>query len=139
MKGEKQIPVAIYGSSLFLTAVSTMFIQDDQFQLIFFSESMTIATILHHNPALLLYQADTPPADIHVLLAARLVVVEIIPDKNQMTVFQHQTSPQCVDVHNSAEFQTKITSFITPYTTTHQIINAAVFNEIAHTTKGIHS
>ena len=28
MKGEKQIPVAIYGSSLFLTAVSTMFIQD---------------------------------------------------------------------------------------------------------------
>ena len=139
MKGEKQIPVAIYGSSLFLTAVATVFRQDEQYQLIFFSEYMTISTILHHNPALLLYQANTPPADIPVLLAAGLVVVEIMPDTNQMTIFQHQTPPQYIDVGNSAEFQTKITLFISPRTPAHQPINAAIFNETTHTTKGTHS
>jgi hypothetical protein len=139
MKIEKQIPVAIYGSSLFLTAVATVFIQGGQYKLTFFSESMSISTMLHHNPALLLYQDDTPPADIPVLLAAGLVVVEIIPDTNQMIIFQHQTSPQCIDVGNSAEFQTKITLFIASHTTAHQPINAVIFNETAHTNKGIHS
>ena len=139
MKIEKQIPVAIYGSSLFLTAVATVFIQGGQYKLTFFSESMTISTMLHHNPALLLYQDDTPPADIPVLLAAGLVVVEIIPDTNQMTIFQYQASPQCVDVDNPAEFQTKIRSFISPRTTAHQQLNAAIFNGTANTNKGIHS
>ena len=139
MKGKKQIPVAIYGSSLYLTAVATVFIQGGQYKLTFFSESMTISTMLHHNPALLLYQDDTPPADIPVLLAAGLVVVEIIPDTNQMTIFQHQTSPQYVDVNNPAEFQTKITRFISPRTPAAQQINAAIFNTAAHITKGIHS
>ena len=139
MKIEKQIPVAIYGSSLFLTAVATVFIQGGQYKLTFFSESMTISTMLHHNPALLLYQDDTPPADIPVLLAAGLVVVEIIPDTNQMIIFQHQAPPQCVDVDNPAEFQTKISLFIAPRTTAQQPINAAIFNETAHTNKGIHS
>ena len=136
---DNPIQVAIYGSSLFLTAVATVLIQDEWCHSVFFAEATPISTILHHNPALLLYQDDTPPADIPVLLAAGLVVVEIIPDTNQMIIFQHQTSPQCVDVGNSAEFQTKITLFIAPHTTAHQPINAAIFNETAHTNKGIHS
>jgi hypothetical protein len=139
MKIEKQIPVAIYGSSLFLTAVASLLMKDERYQPIFFSEFTAISTILYHNPALLLHQKGAPLDDIPVLLAAGLVVVEITPDKNQMTLFQHQTPPQCVAVSNTAEFQTKITLFISPRTPAHQPVNAAIFNETAHTTKGIHS
>lgn len=112
MKVEKPITVAIYGSSLFLMAVASSLMQDEQYQPIFFTEFTAISTILYHNPALLLYQKDAPLDDISVLLAAELVVAEITPDKNQMIIFQPQNPPECIAVRNSVEFQTKITPFI---------------------------
>jgi hypothetical protein len=109
MMDGKSIQVAIYGSSLFLTAVTTLLLQEERFQPIFFAEATAVSTILHHNPALLLYQEDAPPTDIPVLLAAGLVVAEVTPHKNQLTIFQYQSPQQCVDVGNISDFQTKIT------------------------------
>lgn len=108
------IQVAIYGSSLFLTAVAAILLQDEQFQLIFFTEATAVSTILHHNPALLLYQKDYSPPDIPVLLAAGLVVAQITPHKNEITLFQHQAPQRCINVCNSADLQTQIAPFLTP-------------------------
>ena len=106
------IQVAIYGSSLFLTAVAALLMQDERYQPTFFAETTTTSTILHYNPALLLHQNDTPPADIPVLLAAGLVVAEITPYKDQVTIFQKRTLQQCVTVCNAVDFQTKITPLL---------------------------
>jgi len=114
MMTNNSIRVAIYGSSLFLTAVATLLMQDERYQPIFFSESTAISTILHHNPSLLLYQEDIPPTDIAVLLAGGLAVAEIKPHKNQMTIFQHQTPQRCVSISNLVDFQTKITPLSNP-------------------------
>jgi hypothetical protein len=104
--------IAIYGSSLFLTAVANLLLNDRRYQPLFFSESTAISTILCHNPILLLYEEASPPTDIPVFLAADVVVAEITPDKNQMIIFQPHASQQCIPIHNSAEFQTKISPFI---------------------------
>lgn len=112
MKSKSLTPIAIYGSSLFLTAVATLLLQDAQYQPIFLTETTTTATILHYNPALLLHQDDTPPADIPVLLAAGLVVAEITPNKDQITIFQERIPQQCVTICNAVDFQTKITPLL---------------------------
>lgn len=114
MKGKSLTPIAVYGSSLFLTAVAPILLQDERFQLIFFAETTAVSTILHHKPSLLLYQEDAPPTDIPILLAAGLVVAEITPHKNQLTIFQHEAPQQCVDVGNTIDFQTKITPLLAP-------------------------
>jgi hypothetical protein len=114
MMVENPVQIAIYGASLFLTAVATLLVQDERYQPTFFAETTAVAAILHHNPTLLLYQADKPPADIPALLAAGLVLAEITPDKNQITIFRHQSSQHCVDVCDSTELQTKIIPFLTP-------------------------
>lgn len=131
---ENSIQVAIYGASLFLTAVASSLMQDKQYQPIFFPEFTAISTILYHNPALLMYQKGAPLDDISVLLAAGLIVAEITPDKNQITIFQLQTAPQCIAVCNSVEFQTKIAPFIAQ----RQQIKAAIFNGTSNTHKVIH-
>lgn len=114
MMVENPVQIAIYGTSLFLAAVASLLIQDERYQLAFFAEATAVAAILHHNPTLLLYQADAPPADIPVLLAAGLVLAEIAPDKNQITIFRHQSSQHCIDVCDLTEFQTKIIPILTP-------------------------
>jgi hypothetical protein len=87
------IRVAIYGSSLFLTAVAAALCNHPAIHLILFPNAVATAAILRQTPIILVWQDHYPPEDIAALLQAGLWLLNIDEQQSWITI-QHRGRPR---------------------------------------------
>jgi hypothetical protein len=103
------ILVGIYGSSLFLTAVAAALREHTAVLLIHFLNAPAAPSILRQLPAVLVWQTNSPPKDIALLLQAGLWLLEVDEQQSCVTI-QHSSrnSEQTLPIQQSNDLITWI-------------------------------
>ena len=90
--------VVIYGSSLFLSALVASLRQVPELKLIPAAPEARLADVLRHDPDVMLYQADVPPAYLDDLLAAGVCCGELDTQHSSIVIRQGHHSQEVYSI-----------------------------------------
>jgi hypothetical protein len=97
------IRVAVYGSSLFLTAVAAALRNHTAVHLIHFPHAVTTAAILRQLPTILIWQNHFPPEDMAALLRAGIGLLNVDEQQSCITLQRHGRPQQTLPIRQSTD------------------------------------
>jgi hypothetical protein len=103
------IRVAVYGSSLFLTAVAAALRNHTAVHLISFPNAVTTAAILRQTPTILIWQSYFPPEDMSALLQAGIWLLNVDEQQSCILIQRHGRSQQTLPIQQSSDLIAWIT------------------------------
>ena len=103
------IRVAIYGSSLFLTAVIAVLRHHAAITLIQFNTETTTEDVMKYNPAIMVYQDCAAPRNPNRLLEADVKLLKIDSQQSVITIYQHNRMKQEYPICRSIDLISVIT------------------------------
>jgi hypothetical protein len=102
------LQVVIYGSSLFMNAVTALLKQATALNVITMPPGAQLAEILQRDPDAILYQADTPPACLDALLTSGVCCGELDTHSSVITVRRSQNTQEAYSVFQAHDLLASI-------------------------------